>query len=189
MSELMYTLLFLLFIIILCASPSKQIVEKIPILPRICLYILDVLIFYLTFSIQKEMIFSDKKTIIDWYIFTIICFYPWVFIFVYGISRVYKDYKNGKELTNLGYSIMLTTLLAVIMSGTSYLIISAIIIDLIILFTKKVEIRYIAILIVWIFLLLINIKIATEESKQATIDKQQNQKVITTEKSKNKEYS
>ena len=84
---------------------------------------------------------------------------------------------------------MLTTLLAVIMSGTSYLIISAIIIDLIILFTKKVEIRYIAILIVWIFLLLINIKIATEESKQATIDKQQNQKVITTEKSKNKEYS
>lgn len=186
MSELMYTLLFLLFIIILCASPSKQIVEKIPILPRICLYILDVLIFYLTFSIQKEMIFSDKKTIIDWYIFTIICFYPWIFIFVYGISRVYKDYKNGKELTNFGYSIMLTTLLAVIMPGTSYLIISAIIIDLILLFTKNVEIRYVAILGTWFLVIFLNDKIIKYEKEQTIITEQQDPKVIMTEKAKNK---
>lgn len=197
MSELMYTLLFLLFFIILCASPSKQIVEKIPILSRICLYILDVLIFYLTFSIQKNMILSKAKPMSDklnffdnWeYSFGVIIFYPIIFIIVYGVSRIYKEYKNGEELTNLGYSIILASFLAVIIPGASYLILLVIIIDLIILFTKKVKIRYIAILIVWIFLLLINVKIATDESKQATIGKQQNQKVITTEKSKNKEYS
>ena len=189
-----YDFLLLLFIIILCASPSKQIVEKIPIFPRLCLYILNLLIFYLTFSIQKNMILSKAKPMSDklnffdnWeYSFVVIIFYSIIFIIVYGISRVYKNYKNGEELTNLGYSIILATLLAVIIPGTSYLIISVIIIDLIILFTKKVKIRYIAILIAWIFLLLINIKIATDESKQAAIDKQQNQKVITTKKVKTK---
>lgn len=195
MSELMYTLLFLLFFIILCSSPSKQIVEKIPVLPRICLYILDVLIFYLTFSIQKNMILSKAKPMSDklnffdnWeYSFgVIIFFYPIIFIIVYGVSRIYKEYKNGEELTNLGYSIILASFLAVIIPGTSYLILSVIVIDLIILFTQKVKIRYIAILVAWVFLLLINIKIATDESKQATIDKQQNQKVITTKKVKTK---
>ena len=197
MSELMYTLLFLLFFIILCASPSKQIVEKMSVLPRICLYILDVLIFYLTFSIQKNMILSKAKPMSDklnffdnWeYSFGVIVFYPIIFIIVYGVSRIYKEYKNGEELTNLGYSIILASFLAVIIPGTSYLILSVIVIDLIILFTQKVKIRYIAILVAWVFLLLINIKIATDENNQATIDKQQNQKVITTEKSKNKEYS
>ena len=194
MSELMYTLLFLLFFIILCASPSKQIVEKMSVLPRICLYILDVLIFYLTFSIQKNMILSKAKPMSDklnffdnWeYSFGVIVFYPIIFIIVYGVSRIYKEYKNGEELTNLGYSIILASFLAVIIPGTSYLILSVIVIDLIILFTQKVKIRYIAILVAWVFLLLINIKIATDESKQATIDKQQNQKVITTKKVKTK---
>ena len=141
--------------------------------------------------LSKAKPMSDKLNFFDnWeYSFGVIIFYPIIFIIVYGVSRIYKEYKNGEELTNLGYSIILASFLAVIIPGASYLILLVIIIDLIILFTKKVKIRYIAILIVWIFLLLINVKIATDESKQATIGKQQNQKVITTEKSKNKEYS
>lgn len=155
MSQL-FTLL--LFITTTCVSLSKTIAEKVPILSKICLYIINVFIFYWTFSIQQSTILSDNKRIdtVSGYFFAIIGFYPFVLLFIFGISRVYKDFKNGKELSHFCYSTIVACILSLTVPGTSYLILSTVIIDLIILLIKKSEIRYIALIFVWFFLILFN---------------------------------
>lgn len=157
----MYESLFILFIIILCASASKQIVEKIPIFSRICLYILNLLVFYLTFSTQQSTVLSNDKRFdnIGGYLLLIVGFYPFVLLFLFGLSRVYKDYENGKELSNIINLTIVACVLSLIIPGTSYLILSVIVIDLIILFTKKtekIEIRYLFLILIWFLLILFN---------------------------------
>ena len=157
----MSELLFILFIIILCASASKQIVEKTPIFSRLCLYILNLLVFYLTFSTQQSTVLSNDKRFdnIGGYLLFIVDFYPFVLLFLFGLSRVYKDYENGKELSNIINLTIVACVLSLIIPGTSYLILSVIIIDLILLFTKKtekIEIRYLFLILIWFLLILFN---------------------------------
>ena len=163
----MYESLFILFIIILCASASKQIVEKTPIFSRICLYILNLLVFYLTFIVQRKAVSTKKTTFLETlgsmdtidYPLIVISFYPFILLFLFGLSRVYKDYENGKELSNFINLTIVACVLSLMTPGTSYLILSVIIIDLIVLFTKKtekVEIRYLALVIIWFLLILFN---------------------------------
>ena len=158
MSEL-FTLL--LFITTTCVSLSKTIAKKVPILSKICLYILNFFIFYLTFSTQQSTVLSNDKRFdnIGGYLLLIVDFYPFVLLFLFGLSRVYKDYENGKELSNIINLTIVACVFALLTPGTSYLILSVIIIDLIILLTKKtqkVEISYLALVSIWFLLILFN---------------------------------
>lgn len=158
MSEL-FTLL--LFITTTCVSLSKTIAKKVPILSKICLYILNFFIFYLTFSTQQSTVLSNDKRFynIGGYLLLIVGFYPFVLLFLFGLSRVYKDYENGKELSNITNLTIVACVFALLTPGTSYLILSVIIIDLIILLTKKtqkVEISYLALVSIWFLLILFN---------------------------------
>ena len=156
MSEL-FTLL--LFITTTCVSLSKTIAKKVPILSKLCLYILNFFIFYLTFSTQQSTVLSNDKRFynIGGYLLLIVGFYPFVLLFLFG--RVYKDYENGKELSNITNLTIVACVFALLTPGTSYLILSVIIIDLIILLTKKtqkVEISYLALVSIWFLLILFN---------------------------------
>lgn len=158
MSEL-FTLL--LFITTTCVSLSKTIAKKVPILSKLCLYILNFFIFYLTFSTQQSTVLSNDKSFynIGGYLLLIVGFYPFVLLFLFGLSRVYKDYENGKELSNITNLTIVACVFALMTPGTSYLILSVIIIDLIILLTKKtqkVEISYLALVSIWFLLILFN---------------------------------
>lgn len=158
MSEL-FTLL--LFITTTCVSLSKTIAKKVPILSKLCLYILNFFIFYLTFSTQQSTVLSNDKRFynIGGYLLLIVGFYPFVLLFLFGLSRVYKDYENGKELSNITNLTIVACVFALLTPGTSYLILSVIIIDLIILLTKKtqkVEISYLALVSIWFLLILFN---------------------------------
>lgn len=158
MSEL-FTLL--LFITTTCVSLSKTIAKKVPILSKLCLYILNFFIFYLTFSTQQSTVLSNDKRFynIGGYLLLILGFYPFVLLFLFGLSRVYKDYENGKELSNITNLTIVACVFALLTPGTSYLILSVIIIDLIILLTKKtqkVEISYLALVSIWFLLILFN---------------------------------
>lgn len=158
MSEL-FTLL--LFITTTCVSLSKTIAKKVPILSKLCLYILNFFIFYLTFSTQQSTVLSNDKRMdnVGGYLFLIVGFYPFVLLFLFGLSRVYKDYENGKELSNITNLTIVACVFALMTPGTSYLILSVIIIDLIILLTKKtqkVEISYLALVSIWFLLILFN---------------------------------
>lgn len=158
MSEL-FTLL--LFITTTCISLSKTIAKKVPILSKICLYILNFFIFYLTFSTQQSTVLSNDKRFdnIGDYLLLIVGFYPFVLLFLFDLSRVYKDYENGKELSNIINLTIVACVLSLIIPGTSYLILSVIVIDLILLFTKKtekIEIRYLFLILIWFLLILFN---------------------------------
>ena len=189
----MFELVALLCIIasIFFASKSKS--EKTLVISKICLYILNFLIFYGTFTLQKIYL-SKKETFLDsfddWdrlgYILTVLSIYPFVLIFLFGLSRIYKDYKNGEELSNFCYLTIFACILSLIIPGTSYLILSAILIDLVILLTKKEAIRYIALMLAWLFLIVINVKVAEHEKEEAIKTELQDPRVMMVEKIKNK---
>lgn len=189
----MFELLTLLCIIasIFFASKSKS--EKTLVISKICLYILNFLIFYGTFTLQKIYL-SKKETFLDsfngWdrlsYILTVFSIYPFALIFLFGLSRIYKDYKHGEELSNFCYLTIAACVLSLIIPGTSYLILSAILIDLVILLTKKEAIRYIALILAWLFLIVINVKVAEYEKEQAIKNALQDPRVMMVEKIKNK---
>lgn len=189
----MFELLTLLCVIASIVFASKSKSEKTLILSKLCLYVLNFLIFYGTFTIQKSYL-SKKETFLDslndWdklgYILTIFSIYPFVLIFLFGLSRIYKDYKHGEELSNFCYSTIAACVLSLIIPGTSYLILSTILIDLIILLTKKEVIRYIALILAWLFLIVLNVKVAENEKEQAIKTELQDPRVIMAEKAKNK---
>lgn len=120
------------------------------------------------------------------YILTVFSIYPFALIFLFGLSRIYKDYKHGEELSNFCYLTIAACVLSLIIPGTSYLILSAILIDLVILLTKKEGIRYIALILAWLFLIVINVKVAEQEKKQDITDALQDPRVMMVEKIKNK---
>lgn len=189
----MFELLTLLCVIASIVFASKSKSEKTLVLSKLCLYVLNFLIFYGTFTLQKIYL-SKKETFLDsfngWdrlsYILTVFSIYPFALIFLFGLSRIYKDYKHGEELSNFCYLTIAACVLSLIIPGTSYLILSAILIDLVILLTKKEAIRYIALILAWLFLIVINVKVAEYEKEQTIKNALQDPRVMMVEKIKNK---
>ena len=125
------------------------------------------MVFYLTFIVQRKAVSTKKTTFLETlgsmdtidYPIIVFSFYPFVLLFLFGLSRVYKDYENGKELSNITNLTIVACVFALMTPGTSYLILSVIIIDLIILLTKKTqkdEISYLALVLIWFLLILFN---------------------------------
>ena len=180
-----------LFIIFSFFSFSRTIIEKYPILPRLYLYIANILAFYIIFVARKNITNSPKDastaalgSVFDF--FMLVFIYLIVFSICFSISKLYKENEKTKELSYISYLTMFACGLSILISESYYVILSVIVIDLILLFTKNVEIRYVAILGAWFFVIFLNDKIIKYEKEQAVIAEQQNPKVIMAEKAKNK---
>ena len=181
-----------LFIVFSFFSFSRTIVEKHPILPRLYLYIANILAFYIIFTGRKNMANHNSsystgdglQYIFDF--FGLVIAYLIVFSICFSISRLYKENEKTKELSYISYLTMFACGLSILIPESYYVILSVIVIDLILLFTKNVEIRYVAILGAWFLVIFLNDKIINYEKEQAIIVEQQDPRVIMTEKSKNK---
>lgn len=181
-----------LFIVFSFFLFSRTIIEKYSILPRLYLYIANILAFYFVFTARKNIVdhkssYSTGDGLGYIFDFSILIFaYLIVFSFCFFISKFYKDYEKTKELSYISYLTMFACGLSILIPESYYVILSVIVIDLILLFTKNVEIRYVAILGAWLFVIFLNDKIINYEKEQAIITEQQDPKVIMTEKAKNK---
>jgi len=183
--------LTILVIVLSMFAFSKKTIEKAPILPRLYLYVVNIFVFYIAFNVQKHIIdrtvsasVAAFKTIEDFFILSFIGII--VFSILLMIDKFYKEIEETKELSHIVYSTIFACVFGMLTPGTYYVILSVIVIDLILLFTKNVEIRYVAILGAWFFVIFLNDKIIKYEKEQAVIAEQQDPKVIMTEKAKNK---
>lgn len=183
--------LTILVIVLSMFAFSKKTIEKTPILPRLYLYVINISVFYIAFNVQKHIIdrtvsasVAVFKPIEDFFMLSFIGVI--VFSILLMIGKFYKEIEETKELSHIVYSTIFACVFGMLTPGTYYLILSVIIVDLIVCFTKKEGIRYVAILMAWFLLMFLNIKFDEYKKEQAIIEEQQDPRVIMTEKAKNK---
>ena len=104
-------IIMFLFIIFSFFSFSRTIIEKYPILPRLYLYIANILAFYIIFVARKNITNSSKDastaalgSVFDFFMLAFI--YLIVFSICFSISKLYKENEKTKELSYISYLTM-----------------------------------------------------------------------------------
>lgn len=161
LSNNIFLILTVLVILLSMFAFSKTTIERNPILPRLYLYIINFFVFYITFVVQKEIINRNEDASVKAFtfisnLFMLGAIYFVVISFIFTIREFYKKDEKTKELSNVADLTIVACLFVLITPGTSYLILSIIAIDLFVLFTQKTEIRYVVLILIWLFLILFN---------------------------------